>query len=47
MVKYRDNVGMINGITLGIMGMNYYIYGGFLNWSYPKLAGWFISWKIP
>jgi hypothetical protein len=23
------------------------IYGGFLKWSYPKLARGFISWKIP
>ena len=21
-------------------------YGGFLKWRHPKLAGWFISWKI-
>ena len=22
-----------------------YLFGGFLKWWYPKLAGWFISWK--
>jgi hypothetical protein len=22
------------------------IYGGLQKWKYPKLAGWFISWKI-
>ena len=21
--------------------------GPFLKWGYPKLAGWFISWKLP